>query len=64
MCPCRFSGWVPYGMKKEESLKFVGIPGFFMELLARFVCIRARECARIKVRLRRAVAGGARPRRI
>ena len=35
-----------------------------LELLARFVCIRARECARIKVRLRRAVAGGAHPRRI
>ena len=27
--------------KKEESLKLVGVPGFFVELLARFVCIFA-----------------------
>ncbi len=27
--------------KKEESLKLIGVPGFFLELLARFVCIFA-----------------------
>ena len=38
--------------------------GLFMELLARFVCICARECAQIKVRLGLALAGGAHPHRI
>jgi len=50
--------------KKEESLEPVGVPGFFLELLARFVCIFALLRAKIAVRLRPAVAGGARPRRI
>ena len=49
--------------KKEERLKLVGVPGFFLELLARFVCIFALLGTKIEVRLRQAVVGGARPRR-
>jgi len=46
------------------SLQPVGVLGFFMELLARFVCISAWECALIMVLPPWKVASGARLRRI
>jgi len=44
---------------KEESLKPVGISGFFLELLADLFAFLL--LAKIKVRLRPAVGGDARP---
>ena len=55
-------GWAAYSTKKEESLKPVGVLGFFLELLADLFAFL--PMAKIKDRLRQAVAGDARPHRI